>query len=327
MRHYYFDHNATTPVAGEVLRRSDKSRPSFRQRVQYPPFRTGREAASGSARREIAARIAPPPAEIVFTSGGTESDNLAILGVSARRAAARNARHHQRHRTSRRAERLRATGAGRRGSHLPAGRPGWNRSVPRSSRALRPETVLITIMHANNEPGALQPIARSPQIARAAGAVFHADGVQAARARFPSMSRTRRRSVLHQRPQVRRAQGHRSALRTQGNPLAPIAFGGHHERDRRAGTGKCSRHRGLRSRRRTGGRRLAEEPNRHAARPTGKRHARPHSRNRRQWRALEPLAQYHQYPLRWHRRRSHRDRARSARLRGVQRFGLLERSA
>ena len=85
-------------------------------------------------------------------------------------------------------------------------------------RALRPETVLVSVMHANNETGALQPIAEIAAIAHQAGALMHSDGVQAAGKIPVDVARARRRSLLHQRPQVLCPQGHRRPVRENRTP-------------------------------------------------------------------------------------------------------------
>ena len=132
-----------------------------------------------AARRQVAALIHADATEIVFTSGGTEADNLAILGAARAAERPAQAHDHQRHRASGRAgacQQLEREGVEvtclrvRRERH---------RQPRRRAPRLRPETVLVSIMHANNELGTMQPIAEIAQIAHEAGVLLHVDGVQA----------------------------------------------------------------------------------------------------------------------------------------------------
>src|SRR5215831_9608650 len=132
-----------------------------------------------AARRQVAGLIHADPRGIVFTSGGTEADNLAILGVV--RAAEQPKRHVITCAIEHPAVLMTVKQLQREGVEVTALRVGASGVVnPDDVRsALRHETVLISIMHANNELGTLQPIAEIAQIARAAGVPLHADGVQA----------------------------------------------------------------------------------------------------------------------------------------------------
>src|SRR5208282_4723702 len=137
-------------------------------------------AAVERARGVVAAIIGARPAEIVFTSGGTESDNLAIFGIVAPSSGTRKhvittqIEHHAVLNTCQALER-----DGVAVTYVPVSADGVVDPAD-VRRALRPETVLITVMHANNELGTIQPIEEIGRIAKHAGVMFHCDAVQSA---------------------------------------------------------------------------------------------------------------------------------------------------
>jgi cysteine desulfurase len=245
MQHYYFDHNATTPVAPEVLRDLTATLVEVSGNASsIHHFGQAAKQRLESARREIAGRIGCDAREIVFTSGGTESDNLALFGIARRTMAgsagrASRAKTHVITTTIEHPAVLNACAQlereGAEVTYLPVGRDGIV-LLSELKRALRPSTVLITIMHANNETGAIQPIREIAAMARSGGAVFHSDGVQVA-GRIPV-------NVRELGVDLYSISGHKfgapkgigALYARKGIPLEPISFGGHHERDRRAGT-------------------------------------------------------------------------------------------
>ena len=177
----YLDHNATTPVAPEVVA---AMLPFLQEHFGNPSsdhaYADAPRSAMAAAREEVARLIGARPAEIVFTGSATEANNLAILGVaqtlgSARRHAVISAIEHPAiHEPARRLEKL-----GWMLSIVPV--DGYGRAAPADVAAtLRPDTALVSIMHANNEVGTLQPVAEIAALAHACGALMHTDAAQSA---------------------------------------------------------------------------------------------------------------------------------------------------
>ena len=178
----YLDYNATTPVAPEVF---DAMEPWLRGGLGNPssahPYgRAAREAVE-RARSEVAGLLGAEPAEILFTGGGTESNNLALIG------AARALRPRGRHLVTTAVEhpavlevcRWLERAEGFALTVVPV--DGAGLVDPEDvRRALRPETILVSVMHANNEVGAIQPVAAVAAHCRAAGVLLHSDAAQSA---------------------------------------------------------------------------------------------------------------------------------------------------
>jgi cysteine sulfinate desulfinase/cysteine desulfurase-like protein len=184
VQHSYFDHNATTPVAPEVLETLISCLDQvYGNASSIHHFGQAAKRRLEAARRQVAALIHADSSEVVFTCGGTEADNLAVLG--AVRAAPGPPQGATKHVVTSAIEHPAVLSAcaqlEREGIAVTRVRVGATGVVnPDDVRAaLRPETVLISVMHANNELGTIQPIVEIGRIAREAAVPLHVDGVQA----------------------------------------------------------------------------------------------------------------------------------------------------
>jgi cysteine desulfurase len=233
MRRIYLDANATTPLLPEVL---EAMRPfllegfgnasSIHQEGQHA--RAAVERARGSVARLLGCR----PAEIVFTSGGTESDNLAIFG-SVRPGDHVITSSIEHHAVLHAVERL-----GERGvevAFLPV--DGQGILAPEDvRRAMRPNTRLISVMMANNETGVLQPVEEIGRIAAEAGVRFHVDAVQAAGKMPLDVDSIGCQLMSISGHKMHGPQGTGALFVRRGTRVEPLFAGGAHERQRRAGT-------------------------------------------------------------------------------------------
>jgi cysteine desulfurase len=233
MARIYLDNNATTPVLPEVL---EAMRPYFGERFGNASsiHHHGQEtrAAVERARDSVASLLSCRAAEVVFTSGGTEGDNLAIAGLTSAgdHVITSSIEHHAVLNTC---KHLEETGCDV--AYLPVdGRglvdPGDVR------RALRPNTTLISIMMANNETGVLQPVEEIGKIAAEADVYFHADAVQGAGKVPIDVNRIGCDALSISGHKMHAPQGVGALYVRKGTKLQPLFYGGRHERSRRAGT-------------------------------------------------------------------------------------------
>jgi cysteine desulfurase len=236
----YLDYNATTPVDPAVV---DAMQPYFSAEFGNASsiHSVGQRARSAveRAREQVAALVGARPADVIFTSGGTEADNLAIFGiVEASRLAGADRPHVvttaiEHHAVLNACQALENRGVDV--TFVPVNREGI--VDPADVRgALRPETVLITVMHANNELGTVQPIEEIGEIAAQADIYFHTDAVQSTGKIQVDVNRLRVDALSLSAHKIYGPKGVGALYLRAGTLLEPQFRGGHHERDRRPGT-------------------------------------------------------------------------------------------
>jgi len=233
----YLDNSATTRMDESVL---EAMLPCFRQNFGNASsvhlFGQEARATVEAARRSVAELLGADTREIVFTSGGTESDNAAIVGiVEAARSAAKHVittaiEHHAVLNTCQALE--------KRGVSVTYLRVGSSGVVDPDDvrRALRPETLLISIMHANNELGTLQPLEEIGRLAREHDVYFHTDAVQSVGKVPVDVEKLGVDLLALSAHKLHGPKGAGALYIRRGTVLRPLLYGGHHERDRRPGT-------------------------------------------------------------------------------------------
>ncbi len=233
MHRIYLDNNATTPVLPEIF---EAMRPYFGEQfgnassIHHHGQQT--RAAVEDARESVAALLGCRASEIVFTSGGTEADNLAIAGLLGKgdHVITSSIEHHAVLSACRHLEEI-----GVEVTVLPVdGRSLVDPADVR--RAMRPNTKLISIMMANNETGVLQPVEEVGKLAAEAGVCFHTDAVQAAGKVAIDVTRIGCHMLSISGHKIHAPQGVGALYVRKGTRLQPLFYGGRHERSRRAGT-------------------------------------------------------------------------------------------
>ena len=233
MHRVYLDNNATTPVLPEVF---EVMRPYFAEHFGNASsiHHHGQEtrAAVEGARESVALLLGCHASEIVFTSGGTEADNLAIFGLidPGDHLITSNIEHDAVLHACKHAQEI-----GWEVTSLPVDAHGVVDPAD-VERAMRPNTKLISIMMANNETGVLQPVDEIGKIAAKAGAFFHSDAVQATGKVAINVQKIGCHALSISGHKIHAPQGVGALYVRKGTHIRPLFYGGRHERSRRAGT-------------------------------------------------------------------------------------------
>ncbi|HTY60567.1 MAG TPA: cysteine desulfurase family protein [Bacteroidota bacterium] len=236
MRRIYLDHTATTPLDPRVM---EAMRPCFSGTFGNASsiHSYGREAREvlERARAIVARSIGAEPGEVIFTSGGTESDNLAITGVASALGdrngiVTASTEHHAVLEPCRYLEQK-----GHRVTFLPVD-SGGRVDLDALRGAVGERTALVSVMHANNETGTIADIAAMAEIARNAGALFHTDAVQSAGKIPVDVRRLGVDLMTLSAHKMYGPKGIGALFLRRGVPLDPLVRGGGQERGRRPGT-------------------------------------------------------------------------------------------
>lgn len=233
----YLDHAATSPMNGQVI----EAMTTAMQEVfgnASSIHKAGREARKylDDARELLARSIGAQAGEIIFTSGGTEADNMAILGTVYARAKegkhiiTTQVEHHAVLHTCEKLER-----DGFEVTYLPVDQRG-RVAVEDVQKALREDTILVTIMYGNNEVGTIQPIAEIGELLREHPATFHTDAVQAYGLERIDVNELQVDLLSVSAHKINGPKGVGFLYQKSGTPLASYALGGAQEKKRRAGT-------------------------------------------------------------------------------------------
>ncbi len=226
MPRYYFDHNATTPVSPEIFAAmAPVMTEAYGNASSIHYFGQEARRLLDDARREVASMIGARAEEVVFTSGGTEADNMALFAAGRDGHVIATAAEHP--------AVLQTCAQLPNATMVPVDGSGLV-NPDDIRRALRPDTVLISVMHVNNELGVIQPVEEVAAVARAAGVPFHSDGVQAVGKIPVNLAGIDFYSISAHK--IYGPKGAGALFVRKGAALRPLLFGGPHERKMRAGT-------------------------------------------------------------------------------------------
>lgn len=239
MRRIYFDHAATTPMHPDVIDamvRVMQSQAGNSSSVHA--FGRMAKACLSDSRDQAAKLLGCSPSELLFTSGGTESDNTALIGAAfAQRKLGKNhlitteAEHHAVLHTMKWLEKEHGFAV----TLLPVDQAA-RVAADTVKQALRPETGLVSIMHGNNEIGSLQPIKQIGEVVQQAGALFHVDAVQTLSSEEYHLHALPVDLMSFSAHKINGPQGVGVLYIANGTPFEAIIHGGSQERKRRAGT-------------------------------------------------------------------------------------------
>jgi cysteine desulfurase len=234
-RKVYLDHNASTPVHPDVIQ---AMLPYFGERFGNPSsvHSFGRESRDGmeTAREQVSRFLKVKKEEVVFTSGGTESDNMAIKGIAhARRRGHIITSQIEHHAVLRTCENLEENGF--EVTYLPV--DGYGMVDPEDvRRAIRPDTILVTLMHANSEAGTIQPMREIGRITREMEIPLHVDGVQTFGKVPIDVDAFGIDLLSFSGHKIYGPKGVGGLYIRRGTKMVSVQHGGEHERSRRAGT-------------------------------------------------------------------------------------------
>jgi cysteine desulfurase len=233
----YFDYNATTPLAPQVIDAVVRANDLFGNPSSVHYFGQQAKALLDEARSAVAALLHADPSEVVFTSGGTESDNFAVRGAAealeptGRRHLIASAIEHEAVLNTLKALARR----GWRTTLVPTDQTGIM-SPDRLRELITDDTALVSVMHANNEIGTIQPVAELARIAHERGALFHTDAVQSAGKIAVDVRALGVDLLSLSAHKFNGPKGAGALWIKRGTRMQPILTGGRHERGRRAGT-------------------------------------------------------------------------------------------
>ena len=237
MRRVYLDHNATTPTHPEVVKAMlPYYEEVFGNASSIHQFGQQARKAIDKAREKVADFIGAKPEEIVFTSGGTEADNFAIKGIAyanktkGKHIITSSIEHHAVLNPCKYLEKQ-----GFRVTYIPVDKYGLV-NPDEVKKAITKETILITIMHANNEIGTIEPIAEIGKIAKEKGICLHTDAVQTVGKIPVDVNELNVDLLSLSGHKIYGPKGIGALYIRKGTRIQPLIQGGHHEKNRRAGT-------------------------------------------------------------------------------------------